>query len=90
VGLTRALAKELGGFGINVNCISPGYTWTEAGQKIGESFPEGFIDVHDAMMVIKRREQPSDLVGAAIYFASDDSDYVTAQNLVIDGGMTMH
>ena len=90
VGMTRALAKELGGFGINVNCINPGYTWTEAAAKMKESFPPGFLEVHDSMMVFKRREQPSDLVGAAVYFASDDSDFVTGQSLVIDGGMTMH
>jgi len=42
------------------------------------------------MQVVKRREQPSDLVGAVIYFASDESDFVTGQSLVIDGGMGMH
>jgi 3-oxoacyl-[acyl-carrier protein] reductase len=90
IGLTRALAKELGAFGINVNCINPGLTSTEAGDSVQESFPPGFIDIHDSMMVFKRREQPSDLVGAAIFFASEDSDFITGQSLVIDGGMTMH
>ncbi len=90
VGLTRALSKELGAFGINVNCINPGYTWTEAAEKMQESFPPGFMEVHDSMMVFKRREQPGDLVGAAIFFACEDSDFITGQSLVIDGGMTMH
>lgn len=90
VGLTRALSKELGGFGINVNCINPGYTWTEAAQEMKKSFPPGFMELHDSLMVFKRREQPSDLVGAAVFFASDDSDFITGQSLVIDGGMTMH
>lgn len=91
VGLTRALAKEVGADGIYVNCINPGYTWTEASQKLGQSFPPGFLNVvDDIMQVIKRREQPSDLTGAAIYLASDESDFVTGQSLVIDGGMAMH
>ena len=63
---------------------------SKAAEKMKDSFPPGFLEVHDSMMVFKRREQPSDLVGAAVYFASDDSDFVTGQSLVIDGGMTMH
>jgi len=90
VGLTRALAKELGAYGINVNCINPGYTWTEAAEKMQESFPPGFMEMHDSLMVFKRREQPGDLVGAAVFFAGDESDFITGQSLVIDGGMTMH
>ena len=42
------------------------------------------------LQVVKCREQPADLVGAAIYFASDESDLVTGQSLVIDGGMSLH
>ena len=61
------------------------------GLENGESFPPGFLDVlDDVMQVIKRREQPSDLTGAVMYLASDESDFVTGQSLVIDGGMTMH
>jgi 3-oxoacyl-[acyl-carrier protein] reductase len=90
VGLTRALAKEIGQFGINVNCINPGYVWTEASQKFGESFPPGFIEAVDNMQVVKRREQPSDLTGAVIYFASDEADFVTGQSFVVDGGMVVH
>ena len=90
VGLTRALAKEIGQFGININCINPGYVWTEASQKFGESFPPGFIEAVDNMQVVKRREQPSDLSGAVVYFASDESDFVTGQSFVVDGGMAMH
>ena len=91
VGLTRALAKEIGAHGITVNCINPGYTWTEASKKFGESFPPGFLEVVDnVLQVIKRREQPSDLTGAVVYLASDESDFVTGQSLVIDGGMAMH
>ena len=91
VGLTRALSKEVGPDGIYVNCINPGYTNTEASQKFGESFPPGFLNVVDEVMQsIKRREQPSDLTGAVVYLASDESDFVTGQSLVIDGGMAMH
>lgn len=90
VGLTRALAKEVGALGINVNCINPGYVMTEASEKFGESFPPGFLEAIENMQVIKRREQPSDLTGAVVYLASDEADFVTGQSLVIDGGMAMH
>jgi len=42
------------------------------------------------MQVINRREQPSDLTGAVVYLAPDESDFVIGQSLVIDGGMAMH
>ena len=89
VGMTRALAKELGGFGINVNCTNPGFTWTEGGEKFAESFEPGYLDAYYDMQVFKRRGIPSDQVGAVLFFASDESDFITGQSLLIDAGITV-
>ena len=83
VGLTRAFAQELGEFNINVNCIGPGATFSE-----DPSDTEAFEKRKKAAerRLIKRVQYPDDLVGTAIYLASSDSDLMTGQTLVVDGG----
>jgi 3-oxoacyl-[acyl-carrier protein] reductase len=90
VGLTRALAKELGEFEITVNCIAPGFTESEASTKFAEEAPPGAVESIDMLQAIKRREQPADLAGGLIYFSSDESNFVTGQTLLIDGGAAVH
>lgn len=87
VGLTRALARELGQFNINVNAIAPGLTMTEA--TYGLSSEERTKNTV-AQQSFKRPQMPDDLVGAMVFFASDDSNFITGQTLVIDGGTFMH
>jgi 3-oxoacyl-[acyl-carrier protein] reductase len=88
IALTRCLARALGSYGINVNCISPGFTMSEASIEMPGKPPEA-----DQMVTlfrcIRRSEQPDDLVGTAIFLASDDSDFVTGQTIVVDGGDQM-
>lgn len=87
IGLTRSLARAVGDFGINVNCIAPGATLTEVLQDTP------YVDLLaqvNAQRSIKRTEVPEDLVGAAIFLASEDSDFITGQTLVVDGGRAMH
>ncbi len=85
--LTRVLARALGEFNINVNCIAPGRTETEA-EISGRDQPlakDSFARVI-AGRCIKRMETPDDLVGACLFLASDLSDFVTGQILPVDGG----
>ncbi|RPJ01433.1 MAG: 3-oxoacyl-ACP reductase FabG [Deltaproteobacteria bacterium] len=85
VGLTRALASELGPYHIGINSIAPGFTDTEASRSIAD------VTQYDVSRTpLKRLEQPDDLVGAVIFFASEESDFITGQTLLVDGGRAMH
>jgi 3-oxoacyl-[acyl-carrier protein] reductase len=86
-GLTQALARALGPSGVNVNSIGPGFTATEAslGQGGNQDAFEGTI----AGQSIKRREEPSDLPGTAVFLASADSDFITGHFITVNGGHTM-
>ncbi len=88
IAMTRALARELGAFGINVNCISPGFTMSEASKDM-PGIPPGFTEQLVSMQCIKRPEQPNDLVGTAVFLASDKSDWITGQTLEVDGGFIL-
>ena len=81
IGMTRSMARELGAFGINVNAIAPGLVEHE-GQTVPPEISASRVDARS----IKRRQVPQDLTGAVLYLASSDSDFVTGQTLVVDGG----
>ncbi|MFC1946055.1 SDR family NAD(P)-dependent oxidoreductase [Chloroflexota bacterium] len=85
--LTQALARELGASGVNVNAIAPGLTASEAAM-----VEPGIDDIFAAVVPtqsIPRREQPQDLVGAAVFLASRESDFITGQTIFVDGGTVM-
>ncbi len=85
VGLTRALAVELGPHNIHINAIAPGFTDTEASRSIAD------VEKYDVSRTpLNRLQQPGDLLGALIFLASDDSDFITGQTLLVDGGRVMH
>jgi|SRR5712692_232412 len=91
LALTRALARELSGTGINVNAITLGYTMTEAALSIAD--PEtvaGFKRQLLDMQIIKRNEEPADLAGTVVFLASDASDFITGQTINVDGGRAHH
>jgi NAD(P)-dependent dehydrogenase (short-subunit alcohol dehydrogenase family) len=81
VGMTRALARELGPLGIRVNAIAPGYTDTEGGRTIGDP---GTYDVTDTPL--GRVATPDDMVGTLRYLLGPDSSFVTGQILLVNGG----
>lgn len=86
--LTYAMASNLGPEGIRVNAIHPGLIettmTTEDVEIMGTEAEEGFVQAIPA----RRAGQPEDVADAALYLASDLSDYVTGESLVVDGGMT--
>ncbi len=89
VSITRSLARELGDDNICVNCIAPGATMSEKvlarNTKLGVT-PDATMKTR----ALKRHEMPEDLVGACIFLASAESDFMTGQTIVIDGGSAMH
>ena len=87
VGLTRALAREVGEWNINVNCISYTGVLTEIDRK--SYTPEAQKWVMD-QQAIKRPSVPPELAGTAIFLASDDSDFVTGQTVHPNGGFYLH
>ena len=85
IGLTRTLAREAGPSGITVNCIAPGLTASET-----EEMPASHYEARVPDRAIKRVEVPEDLVGAAVFFMSEDSDFMTGQTIIIDGGVAIN
>jgi NAD(P)-dependent dehydrogenase (short-subunit alcohol dehydrogenase family) len=84
VMLTRVVAQELGRFGIRANAIAPGMVKTEI-NRARRSNPEELKRIETAIP-LGRIADPEDLVGAALFLASDASSYVTGQTLLVDGG----
>lgn len=84
VGLTRALARELGPHGVTVNTIMPGSTETEVPRETVTATQASAIV---AAQSVHRRIQAADIVGAAVYLASADADFVNGQTIVVDGGL---
>jgi 3-oxoacyl-[acyl-carrier protein] reductase len=85
--LTQSLSMALGSSNINVNAIAPGRMATEAGL-LGDDSEKVFESVI-AGQAIKKRGEPTDMVGAAVFLASEDSDFMTGQIMVVNGGGIM-
>ena len=89
VALTRALAKELGGDDILVNCVAPGFTMS-AGVQEHPEVVEALRDVSVSARTIKRDQVPEDVAGAVAFLCGPESSFVTGQTMVIDGGQYFH
>ena len=86
LAMTRAMARELGPYGVRVNCVTPGLVDNEASR-------EGHEEEFASRAASRARERslardmyPSDVVGAVLFLASDSSGFITGQNLTVDGG----
>ena len=85
VGMTRSLAREVGDFGICVNAIAPGLVEHE-----GQNAPKALTELQLKARSIKRLQTPEDLLGTLVFLASSDSDFMTGQTIVVDGGSVFH
>ena len=89
VALSRSMAREVGDAGINVNTIAPGYTETD----ILKENPQDPPELRKALVgsrCIKRPETPDDLTGTIVFLSSDDSDFITGQTIIVDGGSALN
>ena len=89
LALTRYTAAFLGPYNIRCNAIVPGAFPNVDGDSYNSPKDDGFVGRLSTRTVLKRYGQPSDLMGAVIFLASDSSSYMTGQALVIDGGWTV-
>lgn len=85
VQLTKTLAVELGKYNITVNAISPGFTMTEMVKQAGKDRPD-FLEGMDRIP-LRRAAETQDIANVVLFLASAESDYITGQVLVIDGGL---
>ena len=88
IGFTRALAREVGQFGITVNAVTPGFTRSDSQLRSSEN---NYLSAEThADRALKRSQVPDDLVGAVMFLASAASDFISGQTLNVDGGKSMH
>ena len=90
IGFTRQTARELGEFGIRVNCVAPGFVRSNPSterqwQAMGEAGQRKLIEG----IALRRLGEPEDIARAVLFFASDDARYVTGQTISVDGGHWM-
>lgn len=88
IGLTRALAREVGEDNITVNAVSPGFTQSETQLATSSN---AYVGNKTALnKALNRPQMPDDLVGAVMFLLSDASNFITGQTLNVDGGQMMH
>jgi len=85
IGFTKALAQEVAGRGICVNCIAPGFIQTRMTDALADAQKEGILK----KIPLGRMGQAEDIANAVLFLASPMSDYITGQVLTVDGGMVM-
>jgi NAD(P)-dependent dehydrogenase (short-subunit alcohol dehydrogenase family) len=88
IGFTRALATDLGAYGVTVNAVLPGLTKTESTTASWEG-TSLFADMA-ARQAIHRIGLPDDIAGVVSFLASDDAGWITGQSIVADGGLVRH
>jgi NAD(P)-dependent dehydrogenase (short-subunit alcohol dehydrogenase family) len=89
VALTRSVARECGDDGIRCNCIAPGLTMSES-VKANSAWAQPIVSANIASRCLKREETADDLLGTIVFLSAADSDFMTGQTIVIDGGSVTH
>jgi 3-oxoacyl-[acyl-carrier protein] reductase len=85
IGFTKSIAKELAGRNVTVNAVAPGYISTEMTESLPEAAKQAFL----ADIPLKRAGLPEDVANAVLFFAADESTYITGQVLPVCGGLLM-
>jgi 3-oxoacyl-[acyl-carrier protein] reductase len=85
-GLTKTVARELGGKGITCNCVCPGFVETDMTVGLPQQIKDGILGV----MPVKRLGAPDDIAAAVAYVTSDAAGFLTGQTICVDGGLTMN
>jgi len=85
VGMTKALARELGGKGVTANVVAPGFIQTDMTANLPEDATKKFTDA----LAIRRLGEVEDIAAAVAYVQSDEAGYLTGQTICVDGGLTM-
>ena len=85
VGITRTIAREIGGKGITANVVAPGFIQTD----MTASLPESVLESVKGLIQVKRLGSPEDIAAAVAYCTSDEAGFLTGQVIAVDGGMTM-
>ena len=85
IGLTKSLARELGGRGVTANVVAPGYVATDMTAELTDDQRAAMAD----QIPLGRVAEPDDVAGAVLYLASPLAKYVTGQVLCVDGGLAM-
>lgn len=85
MGLTKTIARELGGKGVTANVIAPGFIETDMTQALGQQVKDHVL----GLMALKRLGTPEDIAAAVAYVTSDEAGFLTGQTICVDGGMTM-
>ena len=85
IGFTKSIAKELAGRNVTVNAVAPGYISTEMTESLPEAAKQAFL----ANIPLKRAGLPEDVANAVLFFAADESSYITGQVLPVCGGLLM-
>jgi 3-oxoacyl-[acyl-carrier protein] reductase len=88
IGFTRALAREVGPYGITVNAVTPGLTLSDS--QVRSSQQNYLAAEVDADRALKRAQVPDDLVGVVMFLSSAASDFMSGQTVNVDGGKSMH
>lgn len=85
IGMTRSVARELGGKGVTANVVAPGFIQTD----MTGNLPESVLESVKSLVQVKRLGTPEDIAAAVAYCTSDDAGFLTGQVITVDGGMTM-
>jgi NAD(P)-dependent dehydrogenase (short-subunit alcohol dehydrogenase family) len=86
--MTKHFALELGQYGINVNAVAPGLIWTDMMGSLNPEEREQQMKSFEEMCVLHRIGKPEEIANVILFLASEESSFMTAQVLTVDGGRT--